>query len=93
MRRYAGSAGVDWIAAVTMVAALMAGLLVLGSHRVSRRPPVDPVRALGLLVTPPARVVAPPVIIRPPRRRTVPTHPRKTRHPRPLAEAPGWVWR
>jgi hypothetical protein len=93
MRGQTGSAAVDWVAAVAMVAAMMAGLVVLGSHRAPRRPPVDPIRALAVLVAPPPRVVVPrplPPVTRP---RRTPAHPRKKPHRRPRIDAPGWVWR
>lgn len=89
MSRGTGSAVVEYTALVIVVATLIGSLLVLRPQRAGRVP-IDPVRAVGILV-------APPPVVRPPRRtpaRPRPARPRPSRPARParpVVLVPRWL--
>lgn len=84
-----GTAITEYAALVVVVASLIGALLVMRPHRVGRVP-LDPLRAVGVLVRP-APVVRPP--------RLTPSRPRAARPPRrtrprprrPVVLVPRWL--
>lgn len=95
MIRAAGFAAVDYVGAIVLVAVLMAALVAVGAHEVSRRAPVNPAKPLAALVANP--VVRPrprPQPTMTPRRRRAPrqARPRARRGPL-IVDAPAWIGR
>lgn len=60
-----GFAAGEYLAVVAAVCLMLAGLLVLTSHRPGRTPPVRAIPVLSKLLAAPARLLRPPVVRRP----------------------------
>jgi len=89
VRRAQGTAVVEYAAVVVVVATLIGALLVMRPHRVGRVP-IDPVRAVGVLVQPPPVTRPRPVRAAPARPRPRPASPRP-RPRRPVVQIPQWL--
>lgn len=92
MSRVAGFAAVDYVGAVALVAVLMAALVAVGAHEVSRRAPLNPAKPLAALVAKP--------VLRPRPRAATPRRGRAPRQVRPrtrreplIVDAPVWIGR